>query len=96
MFKIEHNFRSELQLLSDRWGIEMQEFMAIEEMSELTKELIKKIRGKENQQEIIKETADVLITVLQMAEINGYDEVMKIVNEKMIRGLNKFESTLDT
>lgn len=96
MFKIEHNFRSELQLLSDRWGIEMQEFMAIEEMSELTKELIKKIRGKENQQEIIEETADVLITVLQMAEINGYDEVMKIVNEKMIRGLSKFESTLDT
>jgi NTP pyrophosphatase (non-canonical NTP hydrolase) len=93
--KVEYNFRAELKEFIDAWGDHAQETVCMEECSELIKTLCKKHRGNNNQEDIIEETADVLITALQMAEINGYEAVMKIVSKKIKRArkrLKKVES----
>jgi len=50
----------------EKWGPEKQTNMAIEEMSELTKELCKSLRGWDNKEHIAEEIADVEITLGQM------------------------------
>lgn len=48
------------------YGEKAQKLMAIEEMSELTKEICKDFRGKLNREHLIEEMADVLIMMDQM------------------------------
>ena len=51
------------------WGERVQMLMVVEEMSELTKEILKNIsRGKNNISELIEETADVEIMLEQLKE----------------------------
>ncbi len=50
----------------ETFGIDAQLDMAIEEMSELTKEICKKKRDKDNRNEIIEEMADVYIMLEQL------------------------------
>lgn len=56
----------ELKSIIDHYGKESQVLMAIEEISELTKELCKDHRGKDNRQEIIEEIADVELMLDQL------------------------------
>ena len=56
------------------YGRECQLNIAIEEMSELTKEICKYKRRNENQSEIIEEMADVYIMLEQMKMIFGISE----------------------
>lgn len=49
-----------------KWGKEMQLTVAIEEMSELTKEICKHFRGEKNLDAISEEMADVTIMLEQM------------------------------
>ncbi|WP_328291103.1 hypothetical protein [Longicatena caecimuris] len=49
-----------------KYGEEAQLDMAIEEMSELTKEICKAKRGEHNHDAIVEELADVLITLDQL------------------------------
>ena len=54
------------------WGKEPQMLQVIEEMSELTKEIIKNVnRQKDNIDEIIEETADVEIMLAQLKYCYG-------------------------
>jgi len=48
------------------YGEHAQKLMAIEEMSELTKEICKDFRGKLDREHLIEEMTDVLITMDQM------------------------------
>lgn len=48
------------------WGAEAQITMVFEEMSELQKELCKRLRGKDNADDIAEEIADVEIMLDQM------------------------------
>lgn len=48
------------------YGEKAQKLMAIEEMSELTKEICKDFRGKLDREHLIEEMADVTITIDQM------------------------------
>lgn len=85
------------------WGEKSQIMLAIEEMSELTKELCKYIRRTENAGEytdnkiaetisnIQEETADVLLTVSQMASLFGESEVERIQDEKTARCQKKLD-----
>jgi hypothetical protein len=57
-----------LQDALDKWGVYMQKLMLIEEMSELTKEIVKSIRGRSNRVEILDEVCDVSI-MLEEAKI---------------------------
>lgn len=70
------------------WGKEAQVLVAIEEMSELTKELLKDVnRKKENRQEIIEELADVSIMLEQLKVIYDIqdEELENIIKEKVKR-----------
>lgn len=60
------------------WGEPLQKMMAIEEMSELTKEIVKSIRGKDNKDKIAEEIADVDIMLCQLKIMYGvHDDVEK-------------------
>ena len=58
------------------YGGESQRRVAIEEMSELTKELCKWDRGQENRLHIAEEIADVKIMLEQLAIIYNCDELI--------------------
>ena len=67
---------------------EDQVLQAVEEMSELTKELIKNInRNKENEAEIILEIADVQIMLMQLIEIYKIDgnKLLGAIEYKLLR-----------
>ena len=57
------------------YGEKTQKLMAIEEMSELTKEICKDFRGKLNREHLVEEMADVLITIEQLAIIYEISDV---------------------
>lgn len=50
----------------ETYGEKAQKLMAIEEMSELTKEICKDFRGKLNREHLIEEIIDVIITIDQL------------------------------
>ena len=57
------------------WGKEPQMLQVIEEMSELTKEILKNVnRKKDNIDELIEETADVEIMLEQLKANYGIEE----------------------
>lgn len=59
------------------FGTDLQTLVAIEEMSELQKELCKNRRGKENQTHIAEEIADVQIMLEQMMILYDCTEIVK-------------------
>ena len=74
------------------FGERQQEDIAIEEMSELTKALIKNRRynNHETRANVLEEMADVYIMLCQLFVIHGFDE--KIVDEKIERLKQTIES----
>ena len=75
------------------WGKEPQMLQVIEEMSELTKEILKNInRKKDNVSEIIEETADVEIMLEQLkCCYNIHNQVEEYKKQK----LKKIDQRLD-
>lgn len=82
--------RRVLQRAIDEWGKENQTIVAIEELSELQKELTKTLRGYDRTDGLIEEMADVYIMLEQIKMIYGIDESMLVMTtaEKLNR-LNK-------
>ena len=76
--------------LINKFG-DKQMVVAIEELSELQKELCKAIRGQEVKENIIEELADVSIMLCQIMiyfEIEEAD-VIKVMDEKIQRTMNR-------
>ena len=70
--------------IHEKYGIKIQIVIAIEEMSELTKELTKTLRGYDRQENIIEEIADVRIMIEQLELIfDCHDEVSKQMDLKL-------------
>lgn len=80
----------------DKWGLEAQLQMTLEEMSELSKEICKFIRYstfekkesskiEETKQNLLSELADVLNMAEQLEYCFGIDEIEKIRREKIAR-----------
>lgn len=79
------------------YGENAQLDMAVEEMSELTKEICKRKRGKDNHAAIVEEVADVLIMIEQLKimcqigskELNDvkWDKI-KCLEERLKMGIN--------
>ena len=70
--------------IHEKFGTKIQLIIAIEEMSELTKELTKTIRGYDRQENIIEEIADVRIMIEQLELIfDCHDEVSKQMDLKL-------------
>lgn len=71
-----------------QFGANEQSLVAVEEMSELQKEILKNInRGENNRDQIKEELVDVLIMLKQLTLIYGFQswELNKISGEKMER-----------
>lgn len=81
------NTREKIYLKAiELYGIKAQEEVAIEEMSELTKEIVKSWRGKENEVELAEEIADVEIMLEQLKIIHNCGELVdRWKNEKVYR-----------
>ncbi len=70
----------------DRYGKEHQIIVAIEELSELQKELTKYLRGARNLRNIAEETADVRIMLSQLGFIfNNFESVTEWEGKKLYR-----------
>ena len=69
------------------WGGQAQMLMVVEEMSELTREILKNVnRGKDNVAAIVEETADVEIMLAQLKmHYNIETEVAESKQKKFIR-----------
>ena len=79
------------------YGEKAQKLMAIEEMSELTKEICKDFRGKLNREHLIEEVVDVIITIdqlMMMYEISG-DEIEQMRERKFERLKERLEMVND-
>ena len=66
--------KSIIQKAIDTYGYDLQKQVAIEEMSELIKEICKDFRGKENRENIIEEIADVQIMLYQLMAMYGISD----------------------
>ena len=79
----------------NKYGKKAQVIQAIEEMSELTKELIKNInRDKDNEKEIIEEIADVTIMLVQLKIIYKIDtdKLLGAIEYKLLRQKERLEN----
>lgn len=70
-----------------QWGKPMQVIIALEEMSELAKELTKNLRGKENVPEVCEEIADVEIMLGQMRAVFDEENQIDIMRDKKLMRL---------
>jgi len=92
-----HRYHELLKEILAAWGDTSQVLLSIEEMSELTKALLKNInRGKDNRDDIASELADTLITLEQVRMIYGITEdeihaLLAIKTEKVRRRLEKWK-----
>ena len=79
------------------YGEHAQKLMAIEEMSELTKEVCKDFRGKLDREHLIEEIADVLITLDQMLLIYeiSEEEIYLMCERKMERLKERMDTAND-
>ena len=87
MNKINYEDRKKVyQAALNKWGVDLQTMMAVEEMSELTKEICKIKRGKMDMDALADEIADVTIMLEQLREIYGLnDDVCDHMDAKILR-----------
>lgn len=85
--------KEKLTKIINHYGSELQLDIAIEEMSELTKEICKYKRGKQNVKEIAEEMADVYVILDQLRLICEIPvaEIENIYNAKIERTLERME-----
>lgn len=84
-----------IQDIINHYKKEDQVLQTVEEMSELTKELIKNInRNKDNETEIILEIADVQIMLMQLIEIYKIDgnKLLGAIEYKLLRQKERIEN----
>lgn len=100
----ELNFEKDYAEYLNRWGLDAQIRMTVEEMSELTKELMKYMRAVNSEdsddkqdrinkvvKDLQSEIADVINCAEQMRLIFGKDEVDEIRKQKIQRTNNKIK-----
>ena len=78
----------------DRYGHKLQTVVAIEELSELQKELTKMIRGKGDHQHLVEEFADVIICLTEIEEMYNLrqDELNAMYDTKIERLKERLEN----
>lgn len=74
------------KMMISKYG-QLQIIVAIEELSELQKELTKSLRGKDNREHIIEEMADVQLVLDELKEYYNIkqDDIYKVKRNKIIR-----------
>lgn len=90
------NYEKRAKIYADAlatFGPGMQLVVAMEELSEVAKEICKHMRGKGNKLHLAEEVADATIMleqIRQFFDIN--DDVCKVMDEKVLRLRNKIEN----
>jgi NTP pyrophosphatase (non-canonical NTP hydrolase) len=82
------------QLALNTYGIVSQQWMLVEECSELLNAISKSKRGRVGKDEIITELADVSIIVEQMAFFYGENDFKKEKERKLLRLKKRLEKHL--
>lgn len=78
------------------WGGQAQMLMVVEEMSELTREILKNVnRGKDNVAAIVEETADVEIMLEQLKENYGIAERVTVYKAEKLKQIERRLNELD-
>ncbi len=77
----------------ETYGVRAQKLMAIEEMSELTKEICKDFRGMLDREHLIEEIVDVIITIDQL--IMMYEISEEEIVSMCIRKMNRLKERLE-
>ena len=79
--------REVLQSAIDEWGKEKQTIVAIEELSELQKELTKTLRGYDRREGLAEEMADVYIMLRQLGIMYSISDeaVLSVIDQKLKR-----------
>lgn len=72
-----------------KWGVSLQLIMIIEEMSELTKEIVKVLRGKTDSEKLSEEMADVEIMLEQIRVMFDNSRTIEKYKNKKLRRLSK-------
>lgn len=78
-----------LERAIETYGKDSQENVAIEEMSELTKEICKNKRGEDNRLRIAEEVADVQIMLEQLILIHNIGELVSLMKVKKLKRLEE-------
>lgn len=79
--------------IANHYGVDSQVLMAIEEMSELTKEICKYKRGNDNREKLIDEIADVKIMIEQVEYLFKLSKEVNLrVDYKLQRQLRRIEN----
>ena len=79
-----------------KFGVKNQIIVAIEELSELQKELCKTLRGEENKPSICEEIADVEIMLEQIKMLYDINEVVEFEkNNKLKRTTDRYLKIID-
>lgn len=92
---LEEKYIEIIQQIVNKYDKNSQVLQTVEEMSELTKELIKNInRNKDNEAEIILEIADVQIMLMQLIEIYKIDgnKLLGAIEYKLLRQKERIEN----
>lgn len=82
---MENNNIELFQNAIEKFGIDAQKKMCVEECAELINALAKESRGRSSKNDIITELADVSIMVDQMALYYGYQDFENERNKKIIK-----------
>lgn len=72
-----------------KWGVEMQETVAIEEMSEVIKEITKAMRGELNRAHLAEEVADAKIMLEQICEMFNINDSVESWMDYKIAALQR-------
>lgn len=86
---------AKLRAIIDHYGVTRQRIQAIEEMSELQKELCKDLNGKSNPGRIKEEIADVYLMLAQLSHIYNIsiDDIKYIMDTKIDRTLDRIKES---
>lgn len=87
------DYELKIKQIAMHYGKESQTIVAIEELSELQKELTKALRGKGSYVHITEEIADVMVMINQLRILYGISdsELMKVFDEKVERTLERMK-----
>jgi len=87
------NINKTIDRAIEKYGEKQQKIVAIEEMSELTKEISKDLRGKPDIAHITEEMADVNIMLMQLQKM--YNINLQTLFEAINNKLDRLEKRLD-
>lgn len=86
-------YNPDIKLLLENQSVDINKMIAVEELSELQKEICKDLRGFDRREEIKEEMADVYICLQLLKEIYNFsdEDLDKMYERKMRRNIQRIK-----